>query len=155
VKSTDLLPIGELSRRAGVAASALRFYEERGLLRAHRSPGGRRAFPRSDLRRLAFIRAAQNVGLSLGEIRSALDSLPNGRSPTTADWNRLAASWQPRLEEQIAALIALRDGLTQCIGCGCLSLDRCPLSNPGDAAAQKGSGAAFLPAALRTAPRAS
>ena len=152
MKATDLLPIGEVSRRAGVAASALRFYEERGLLRSRRSPGGRRAFPRSDLRRLAFIRAAQNVGLSLKEIRAALDGLPNGRSPTTADWNRLAESWKPRLDEQIAALTALRDGLTRCIGCGCLSLDRCPLSNPDDSAATEGPGAGFLPAALRRTP---
>lgn len=153
MKDTDLLPIGEVAQRAGVAASALRFYDAEGLLHATRSPGGRRVFRRSDLRRLAFIRAAQNVGLSLDEIKEALAGLPDGRSPTTADWNRLAASWRPRLDEQIAALAALRDGLTRCIGCGCLSLDRCPLSNPDDSAARNGSGAGYLPAQLRRAPR--
>jgi MerR family redox-sensitive transcriptional activator SoxR len=149
MKDTDLLPIGDVARRAGVAASALRFYESEGLIEARRSAGGRRCFERSVLRRLAFIRAAQNVGLSLEEIRTALAGLPAGRTPTKADWTALSRSWQARLDEQIAALQALRDGLSSCIGCGCLSLRSCALSNPRDAAADRGPGAGFLPPRLR------
>jgi MerR family redox-sensitive transcriptional activator SoxR len=104
------------------------------------------------LRRLAFIRAAQNVGLSLGEIRTALETLPAQRTPTTADWARLSHSWRSRLDEQIVGLTALRDGLTSCIGCGCLSLGRCKLSNPNDGAAAYGAGARYLPPALRRLP---
>ena len=152
MKATDLLPVGEVARRAGFAASALRFYERAGLIDASRSPGGQRRYPRSVLRRLAFIRAAQNVGLSLEEIRAALATLPAGRTPTRADWVRLSRSWRTRLDEQIAALAALRDGLTSCIGCGCLSLRRCALSNPDDAVAAAGAGARYLPATLRRPP---
>jgi MerR family transcriptional regulator, redox-sensitive transcriptional activator SoxR len=146
---TELLPIGEVAHRAGIAASALRYYESVGLLESARSSGGRRRYPRSVLRRLAFIRAAQNVGLSLGEIRSALATLPESRTPTVADWTRLSRTWRARLDEQISGLIALRDGLTKCIGCGCLSLRTCALSNPRDVAGQFGEGAMFLPETLR------
>lgn len=140
----DLLPIGEVARRAGIAASALRYYEEEGLVASVRPAGGQRRYPRSVLRRLAFVRAAQSVGLTLEEIRDALATLPEGRSPTKADWARLSRGWRSRLDEQIVALEALRDGLTTCIGCGCLSIDRCDLLNPDDEAAQLGPGAHYL-----------
>lgn len=148
----DLLTIGEVAARAGFATSAVRYYEAQGLVSSQRSAGGQRRYPRSVLRRLSFIRAAQNVGLSLEEVRTALDALPAGRTPTKADWARLSRTWQARLEEQIAGLQALRDGLTSCIGCGCLSLRRCALSNPGDSLAAQGPGARYLPAALRRTP---
>jgi MerR family transcriptional regulator, redox-sensitive transcriptional activator SoxR len=151
----DELTIGQVSARAGVAPSALRYYEDQGLVSAARTPGGARRYPRSVLRRLAFVRAAQNVGLSLGEIREALATLPEGRPPTARDWARLSRGWRDRLDEQIAALERLRDGLTSCIGCGCLSLTRCRLSNPGDAAAGEGAGARWLPTALRRVPPSS
>jgi MerR family transcriptional regulator, redox-sensitive transcriptional activator SoxR len=140
----DALAIGEVARRAGVAASALRFYEQQGLIAGGRSAGGRRLFPRHVLRRVAFIRAAQAVGLGLGEIRAALDSLPDGRTPTQADWQRLGRAWQPVLDERIAALQRLRDQLASCIGCGCLSLKACALYNPADAASSRGPGARYL-----------
>ena len=150
----DLLTIGEVAARSGFATSALRYYEREGLLAAARSPGGQRRYPRSVLRRLAFVRAAQNVGLSLDEVRAALATLPAGRSPTKADWRRLSQSWRSRLDEQIAALEDLRDGLTGCIGCGCLSLRSCRLSNPGDTAGAQGPGARYLARSLRSpAPR--
>ena len=139
-----LIPIGELARRAGVAASALRFYEAQGLVAGRRSAGGRRHYARSDLRRIAFIRAAQSVGLTLEQIRAALATLPDGRAPTQSDWQRLARAWQPLLDERIAALTRLRDQLASCIGCGCLSLARCALYNPGDVAAARGAGARYL-----------
>lgn len=148
----DLLAIGEVARRAGFAPSAVRYYEREGLLSSIRSSGDQRRYPRSTLRRLAFVRAAQSVGLSLEEIRQALATLPAARTPTRADWARLSRSWQERLDEQIAALTALRDGLSSCIGCGCLSLERCTLSNPDDTAGAQGAGARFLPAVLRRAP---
>ena len=148
----EQLTIGQVSARAGVAPSALRYYEEQGLISASRTPGGARRFPRAVLRRLAFVRAAQNVGLSLGEIREALATLPPERPPTAADWARLYSGWRERLDEQIAALVQLRDGLSSCIGCGCLSLDRCALSNPGDIAATMGAGARWLSPALRRVP---
>jgi len=149
----ELLAIGEVSARSGMAASALRYYEDQGLISSTRTPGGARRYARSVLRRLAVIRAARNVGLSLPEIRSALETLPPGRPPTAADWARLSQGWRDRLDEQIAALAKLRDGLSSCIGCGCLSLDRCALSNPGDMAALEGSGARWLPPALRRVPQ--
>ncbi|CAN5125042.1 redox-sensitive transcriptional activator SoxR [soil metagenome] len=152
MKDTDLLAIGEVARRAGLAASALRYYEREGLVTAVRSPGGQRRYPRSVLRRLAFVRAAQNVGLSLEEIRAALATLPAGRTPTTKDWARLSRSWRARLDEQITGLTALRDGLTSCIGCGCLSLRQCALLNPDDSVADAGAGARYLPRTLRGAP---
>ena len=155
MRSDDLLPIGEVARRAGLATSALRYYEREGLVRGERTAGGQRRYPRSVLRRLAFIRAAQNVGLSLAEIRTALATLPDERTPTRADWARLSHTWRTRLDEQIEALLALRDGLTSCIGCGCLSLRRCALSNPDDWAGAAGSGARYLPAALRRGDAAS
>jgi MerR family redox-sensitive transcriptional activator SoxR len=148
----ELLTIGQVAERSGVAPSALRYYEQQGLIAASRSPGGARRFPRSVLRRLAFVRAAQNVGLSLGEIRTALATLPEGRPPTARDWARLSRSWRDRLDEQIAALVQLRDGLDSCIGCGCLSLGRCALSNPGDVAASSGAGARWLSPLLRRVP---
>lgn len=151
--SKQLLTVSEVARRSGFAASALRYYEREGLIRATRTGGGQRRFERNVLRRLAFIRAARNVGLSLEEIRVELAELPDLRTPTRADWGRISRSWRRRLDEQIEALQALRDGLQSCIGCGCLSLRSCAMSNPGDvvAASAEGSGAMFLPAALRRA----
>jgi MerR family transcriptional regulator, redox-sensitive transcriptional activator SoxR len=148
----ELMAIGEVAARSGVAVSALRYYEAEGLVPCERTPGGARRFARSVLRRLAFIRAAQNVGLSLPEIRAALATLPEGRTPTARDWALLSQSWRARLDEQIAALTQLRDGLAACIGCGCLSLSRCALSNAGDAAAAYGPGARWLAPALRRVP---
>jgi MerR family redox-sensitive transcriptional activator SoxR len=152
VVGVELLSIGEVATRAGVAPSALRYYEQQGLVSATRTPGGARRYPRSVLRRLAFVRAAQNVGLSLTEIRAALETLPADRPPTAQDWARLSRSWRDRLDEQIAALTQLRDGLSSCIGCGCLSLGRCALSNPGDVAGTVGPGARWLSPALRRVP---
>lgn len=139
-----MIPIGDLARRAGVAASALRYYEAEGLLASARSAGGRRYYPRAEMRRVAFIRAAQAVGLTLDDIRAALATLPDQRTPTKADWERLSKSWRPLLDEKIAAMTRLRDTLSNCIGCGCLSLKVCALYNPGDAAAAKGAGARYL-----------
>ena len=136
--------IGELAQRAGVAASALRFYEAQGLISGGRSAAGRRQYPRHVLRRVAFIRAAQAVGLGLAEIHAALAGLPEGRTPTKADWQRLGAAWQPLLDARIAALTRLRDQLASCIGCGCLSLKVCALYNPQDQAARRGNGARYL-----------
>jgi MerR family redox-sensitive transcriptional activator SoxR len=147
--TTDALTIGEIARRSGFAGSAIRYYEKLGLLTATRTAGDQRRFERNTLRRLAFIRAATNVGLSLDEVATALASLPAGRTPTRADWSKLSHGWRRRLDDQIAALVALRDGLDSCIGCGCLSLQRCAISNPGDTARSGGPGAAYLPAALR------
>ncbi len=151
MRSTDLLSVGEIARRSGFADSAIRFYDRLGLLSATRTSGGQRRFERSTLRRLAFIRAARNIGLSLDEVSAALASLPAGRTPTRADWARLSRGWRRRLDDQIDALIALRDGLDSCIGCGCLSLDRCAISNPADSARSDGPGAAYLPTRLRGA----
>jgi MerR family redox-sensitive transcriptional activator SoxR len=156
MKATDALTVSDVARRSGFAASALRFYEDRGLLSASRTSGGQRRYQRSVLRRLAFIRAARNIGLSLDEIADALASLPETRTPTRADWARLSRAWRNRLDDQILALTALRDGLDSCIGCGCLSLRRCALSNPADVAAASGPGASYLPWRLRrpeAAPR--
>ena len=138
------LTIGELAQRSGLAPSALRYYEDCDLIEARRNPGGRRRYPRSTLRRVAFIRAAQQVGLSLEQIRAALATLPAGRTPTRADWARLSRSWRPQLQARIEELERLRDRLDGCIGCGCLSLRRCSLFNPGDAAASLGDGARYL-----------
>jgi MerR family transcriptional regulator, redox-sensitive transcriptional activator SoxR len=139
-----LLTIGEVSARSGVAPSALRFYEEHGLITSERTSGNQRRFRRHALRRLAFIRSAQRVGLSLDEIAEALATLPEGRTPTKADWARLSRGWRPRIEAQIERLERLRDKLDGCIGCGCLSLRRCALQNPDDEAAPRGPGAVFL-----------
>ncbi|MEP9383612.1 redox-sensitive transcriptional activator SoxR [Nocardioides sp. KR10-350] len=148
----DRLTMGEVAKRSGFAASALRYYEAQGLISAERSTGGQRTFERSVLRRLAFIRAASNVGLSLEEIREELATLPAERTPTKSDWHRISRHWRSRLDEQIVALQRLRDGLDSCIGCGCLSLKHCGISNPGDAAAARGEGAAYLPRLLRREP---
>jgi len=147
--SSDLFTVGELARRSGFAPSAIRFYESQGLIAATRTAGGQRRFERQTLRRLAFIRAARNVGLSLDEIADALSRLPESRTPNRTDWARLSKTWRARLDDQIAGLMALRDNLDSCIGCGCLSLKRCAISNPGDAAAVAGSGAMYLPKSLR------
>ncbi|MEO8192911.1 MAG: redox-sensitive transcriptional activator SoxR [Gemmatimonadales bacterium] len=138
-----MLNIGEVARRSGVAASALRFYEERGLISSEREGAGQRHFPRPVLRRIAFIVFAQRIGLSLDEIADELRKLPPDRAPTGRDWSRLSKKWTARIDERIAELERLREGLTQCIGCGCLSLDRCQLSNPGDRAARLGPGARY------------
>jgi len=135
-----LMTIGEVSRRSGVASSALRFYEERKLITSERAGSGHRRFPRSVLRRIAFIVFAQRIGLSLDEIGTELAKLPPGRVPSQRDWARLSSNWTARVDERIAELERLRAGLTECIGCGCLSLDRCRLSNPGDRAAGLGPG---------------
>ncbi|MFP6560439.1 redox-sensitive transcriptional activator SoxR [Paraburkholderia sp. B3] len=138
------ISIGELARRSGVATSAIRFYEEQGLVSSCRTEGGQRQYRREALRRIGFIRAAQAVGLNLAEIRSALATLPGQRTPTKQDWQRLSRTWQPMLQERIDALIALRDRLASCVGCGCLSLKSCSLYNPGDIARSRGSGARYL-----------
>ncbi len=138
------LTIGEVAERSGLAASAIRFYEQRGLVHAERAPGGQRRFRRDVLRRIAFIRIAQRVGLSLEEITAALAGLPVDRAPSRQDWQRLTRGWRRRIDERIAVLEALRGGLTSCIGCGCLSLRTCALSNPGDVAASLGSGPTYL-----------
>ena len=147
--ASELLTMGEVTQRSGMAASALRYYEREGLIQATRTSGGQRRYERGVLRRLAFIRAARNVGLSLDEVRAALARLPASRTPTKADWTAISRGWRERLNEQIQALESLRDGLDSCIGCGCLSLARCRISNPDDAAAKNGAGAVFLPSVLR------
>ena len=136
--------VGELATRAGVATSALRFYEANGLIASERNSSGHRRYRPDALRRVAFIQVAQRIGLSLGEVGEALASLPSGRTPTRDDWNKLASRWLPRIDVQIAALEQLRERLDGCIGCGCLSLDTCELYNTGDRAARRGAGARYL-----------
>lgn len=136
----DLLTIGEVAERTGVAPSALRFYETKGLIHSERSDGNQRRFHRDMLRRVSFIKVAQNVGLSLDDIAAALATLPEQRTPTKEDWSRLSRSWGPVLDEQIAVLQRLRDKLDGCIGCGCLSLKTCHLYNPDDVASHLGQG---------------
>jgi len=136
----ELLPIGEVSRRSGVAASALRFYEERGLITSMRAGSGHRRYPRPVLRRIAFIVFAQRVGLSLDDIGAELAKLPADRAPSRRDWSRLSNTWTARIDERMAELERLKAGLTECIGCGCLSLERCRLANPGDRAGRLGAG---------------
>ena len=136
----DLLTIGEFSRRSGVSQSALRFYERLGLIRSTRTGGNQRRYHRTELRRVSFIRVSSQVGIPLEEIKAALAALPSERTPTKADWERLSRTWQRRLDEQIALLQRLRDTLTDCIGCGCLSLRSCGLANWGDRLAAEGSG---------------
>ncbi|MCC6434231.1 MAG: redox-sensitive transcriptional activator SoxR [Acidimicrobiales bacterium] len=138
------LTIGALAERAGVATSALRYYETQQLLHATRTAGGQRRYPRDALRRVGFIRAAQRVGLSLEEIREALSSLPDNRTPDHRDWARLSRAWRPRIERQIQLLEQLRARLDGCIGCGCLSLQHCELFNPDDVAGRSGAGARYL-----------
>jgi MerR family transcriptional regulator, redox-sensitive transcriptional activator SoxR len=136
----ELLTIGDISQRSGVASSALRFYEERGLIASERTGSGHRRYRRPVLRRIAFIVFAQRVGLSLEEIAAELAQLPPDRAPTRRDWSRLSSKWSARIDERIAELERLKLGLTECIGCGCLSLDRCKLANPKDRAALRGPG---------------
>jgi MerR family redox-sensitive transcriptional activator SoxR len=136
----ELLTIGEVSRRSGVAASALRFYEERGLITSERAGSGHRRFPRPVLRRIAFIVFAQRIGLTLDEIGAELAKLPPDRAPNRRDWSRLSGRWTSRIDQRIAELERLKAGLTECIGCGCLSLERCKLANPDDRAAARGPG---------------
>jgi MerR family redox-sensitive transcriptional activator SoxR len=136
----DSLTIGEMSARSGVPASALRYYETMGLIRSMRTGGNQRRYERAELRRVAFIRIAQRVGVSLDEIAEALAGLPDSRTPTRADWAHLSAAWRTRLSERIALLERLRDRLSSCIGCGCLSLRLCQISNPGDELADEGAG---------------
>jgi len=138
------LPIGALAERTGVAPSALRFYEAEGLIHSTRSDGGQRRYTRDTIRRVSFIRVAQQVGLKLDEIRAALASLPDARTPTERDWHRLATSWGPRIDEQIALLERLRDRLDACIGCGCLSLKVCRIVNPGDIVGSRGPGPRYV-----------
>jgi MerR family redox-sensitive transcriptional activator SoxR len=138
------LTIGQVGARTGVATSALRFYEELGLITSERTDGNQRRYDRSVLRTVSVIKAAQEVGLSLKQISAALDTLPEGRTPTKKDWARLATSWRADLDDRIAELIALRDDLGDCIGCGCLSLRSCALFNPDDRIAESGTGARFI-----------
>jgi MerR family redox-sensitive transcriptional activator SoxR len=140
----DDLTIGELSARSGVAPSALRFYEERGLIRADRTSGNQRRYPRATLRRIALVRAGRAAGIPLEAVRQALDSLPSQRPPSRRDWERLSRAWRADIDDRIAMLEALRDRLTTCIGCGCLSIDRCSLLNPDDEAAAFGAGAHYF-----------
>jgi MerR family redox-sensitive transcriptional activator SoxR len=137
---SDLLTIGDVAQRSGVAASALRFYEERGLIQSERAGSGHRRFRRPVLRRIAFIVFAQRIGLTLEEIGTELAKLPPDRAPTRRDWARLSSGWSARIDQRIAELERLKSGLTECIGCGCLSLDRCAFANPGDRAGQAGPG---------------
>lgn len=138
------LSVGEVAARSGVAVSALHFYERQGLIASVRNTGNQRRYPREVLRRLAVIRAAQATGIPLADIAEALASLPDGRTPTAADWRRLSARWRADLDRRIAQLVRLRDSLDGCIGCGCLSLKACPLRNPGDLLAAKGPGSSML-----------
>jgi MerR family transcriptional regulator, redox-sensitive transcriptional activator SoxR len=136
----DVLTIGEVAARSGVATSALRFYENAGLIASERNDAGHRRYPRIVLRRVAFIVFAQKVGLSLEEIRAELARLPRNRAPDRADWTTLSAGWTRRIDERIAELERLKAGMSECIGCGCLSLDRCRFANPGDRASRRGAG---------------
>ena len=138
------LTIGQLAERSGVATSAIRFYEDRGLISSERTTGNQRRYAQSTLRRVAFIKTAQRIGLTLEEIGQALATLPDRRTPTKADWHRLSRDWRPRLDEQIRRIELLRDRLDSCIGCGCLSLARCSLSNPDDVLSRQGPGAYYL-----------
>jgi MerR family transcriptional regulator, redox-sensitive transcriptional activator SoxR len=140
VSEADLLTIGEVARRSGVAASALRFYDERGLIASERASSGHRRYRRPVLRRIAFVVFAQRIGLSLDEIAAELAKLPGDRVPGRRDWSRLSSTWSSRIDDRIAELERLKAGLTECIGCGCLSLDRCRLANPEDRAGARGPG---------------
>ena len=151
----DLLTIGDVARRSGVASSALRFYEQRGLIGSERAGSGHRRYRRPVLRRVAFIVFAQRVGLTLDEIGAELSKLPPDRAPTKRDWSRLSRGWSGRIDERIAELERLKAGLTECIGCGCLSLERCRLANPGDRAARLGPGPRYWVGDRPASPRLS
>jgi len=144
VEKSDSLTIAEIARRSGVAASALRFYEQRGLIASARTGAGHRRYPRAVLRRIAFIVFAQRIGLSLDEISEAVAKLPHNRVPERADWAKLSASWRARVDARIDELQRVKAGLTECIGCGCLSLQTCRLANPEDRAGRAGPGARYL-----------
>ncbi len=144
-----LMTIGEVSRRSGVASSALRFYEQQGLIASERAGSGHRRYRRPVLRRIAFIVFAQRIGLTLEEVGGELSKLPADRAPTRRDWSRLSSGWSERIDERIEELKRLQAGLTECIGCGCLSLDRCKLANPEDRAARQGPGPRYWIAAGR------
>jgi MerR family redox-sensitive transcriptional activator SoxR len=150
---SGLLTISEVARRSGVAASALRFYEDRGLIRSERAGSGHRRYQRAVLRRIAFIVFAQRMGLTLDEVGNELAKLPENRVPERSDWAKLSASWTRRIDEQIAELERLRAGLTRCIGCGCLSLSECQMANPGDRAAKLGPGPRYWIADRRPSKR--
>ena len=149
------LSVGEVAHRSGVAVSALHFYESRGLIRSNRTGGNQRRYGRDVLRRVAVIKVAQEVGISLAEIAVALDSLPEGRTPTRQDWNLLSTAWRDNLDRRITQMKKLRDGLTDCIGCGCMSIDKCPLRNAQDRLGRQGPGARRLLAKGARAPVAS
>jgi len=144
MKGTDLLSIGELAARTGLSISAIRFYEDKGLVRPARNAGGQRRFLRADIRRLSFVLVAQEFGFSIAEIAEQLQRLPEGRAPTKADWTRISREFRSHLDRRIARMTALRDKLDACIGCGCLSMKSCQLYNAGDAAASKGRGPRYL-----------
>jgi MerR family transcriptional regulator, redox-sensitive transcriptional activator SoxR len=144
MRATDVISIGELARRTGLSVSAIRFYEERGLVEPFRSPGKQRRFLRSDIRRLSFIRIAQQLGLSIDGIAAELAKLPLGRTPNATDWKRISQEMRKLLDERIAALNRTRDLLDGCIGCGCLSLRKCQLYNPDDRAGLRGAGPRYL-----------
>lgn len=144
MKPNDLLTIGDLARRTGLSVSAIRFYEEKGLVEALRTGGNQRRFLRADIRRLSFILIAQQLGLSLGEIEQALSGLPHGRNPNAADWKRISRDIRQRIDARIAALEKVREDLDGCIGCGCLSLRKCALYNAGDKWGARGAGPRVL-----------
>lgn len=144
LKPTDRLPIGELARRTGVAVSAIRYYEDQGLITPDRNAGGQRRFLRSDIRRLSFVLIAQQFGFTLPQIREVLDKLPDGRTPNKADWTRIGETFRAELDRKIETLTELRKRLDKCVGCGCLSLSDCTLYNPQDRAAKKGTGPRYL-----------
>jgi len=144
LRPTDLLTIGQLAARTGVSVSAIRFYETRGLIAPSRNAGRQRRFPRSDIRRLSFVLIAQQVGFTIEEIRALLADLPQGRTPTLKDWERMSRGFRGKLDERIAAMTRMRDNLDSCIGCGCLSLRKCQLYNAQDRAQRKGAGPRYL-----------
>jgi len=144
MRATDRLSIGQLSARTGLAVSAIRYYEEQGLVSAFRNAGGHRRFARADIRRLSFVLIAQQFGFSISQIRQQLDSIPNARNPGKDDWARISKEFRAELDQRIETLTLLRDKLDGCIGCGCLSLEKCALYNPGDRAAAKGTGPRYL-----------
>ncbi len=144
MRPEDILSIGQVARRTGLAVSAIRYYEEMGLITPMRAPGGTRRFRRADIRRLSFVRIAQGFGFTLPRIAALLESLPQSRTPTAKDWRQISQDFRQELDQQIATLTKLRDDLDGCIGCGCLSLDRCALYNRADKAADKGDGPRYL-----------